>query len=340
MSAKQDGVSPRTPTDLERKYNWGQRFAEVIGIATDAQEKAEEVKSSVKDFDENLTSEEILNRLTNDGALQGLFRGEDGELYINAKYIKALEELFANDIKMTGKFTHTAKVFIEPGRAEMEKLQKHVLRTEIIPVSDFPLYDFNNDGDITISDMACAQMAELGIKPLADYWSGAVKTDITVTLDMSNPAKFIHITGKNMWGGDVDKYIGINFTNIKNPETEQKLEYYLVESSFEGCWAYEKWSNGTSKCWGSLNNSYGNLIAVSDTGIGDTPVEYTSRSAAFPDGLFVSPPIVIATARDSGGLGVVAAADDGSTETTCKVFIWGSGQAFSSINVMAFGRWK
>ena len=76
MSVKQDRASPRTPADLERKYDLGSmgaRFAEIMGVALDAQthseaalnaieqtngivaelsEKVDEISITVKDLDE------------------------------------------------------------------------------------------------------------------------------------------------------------------------------------------------------------------------------------------------------------------------------------------------
>lgn len=98
MSSKQDRQGARTVTDLERRYNFGKTFAEVIGIATDAQEAANTAASGIDGLDEKLDQDEIFNRLTNNGQLQGIYRGEDGEIYINASYIVS-GELLANIIK-------------------------------------------------------------------------------------------------------------------------------------------------------------------------------------------------------------------------------------------------
>lgn len=93
MSAKQDGVAPRTANDIEQRYNFRRSFAEVMGVARDAGKVANEAKEAVKTADENLTAEEIFNRLTSDGTFQGIYRGEDGFVYINASYIKSGEFL-------------------------------------------------------------------------------------------------------------------------------------------------------------------------------------------------------------------------------------------------------
>lgn len=48
MSDKQDRISPRTATDLERKYKFGQTFAEIIGLVNDSRDKVDSVESSLK----------------------------------------------------------------------------------------------------------------------------------------------------------------------------------------------------------------------------------------------------------------------------------------------------
>lgn len=87
MSAKQDRTYPRTASDIERKYNFGKSFAEVLGIATDAQDKASKAIETVKTLDEELTPDEIFDRLTNGSNDQGIYR-ENGKIYVNANFIK------------------------------------------------------------------------------------------------------------------------------------------------------------------------------------------------------------------------------------------------------------
>jgi hypothetical protein len=47
--SKQDRQGARTPADLERKYNFGQTFAEIMGIATDARDAVVEVEAEMAD---------------------------------------------------------------------------------------------------------------------------------------------------------------------------------------------------------------------------------------------------------------------------------------------------
>lgn len=95
MSEKQDRQGARTIPDLERKLNLGQRFSEVMGVANDARTSADTAKDAAKraedavsKLDTNLSSEELFNRLTDNGKEQGIYR-EDGLIYINASYLKA-----------------------------------------------------------------------------------------------------------------------------------------------------------------------------------------------------------------------------------------------------------
>lgn len=88
MSAKQDRARARTVTDLEYKWNFGKSFAEVMGIALDARDAAEGAYKAVSNLDNSLTPDEIFNRLTNGGQSQGIYR-EDGNIYINASFIKS-----------------------------------------------------------------------------------------------------------------------------------------------------------------------------------------------------------------------------------------------------------
>lgn len=85
--SKQDGYASRTAADLERKYNFGQTFAEVYNLVTDARKIAEEARNAY----EGLDQEQIFNLLTNFGKSQGIYRDDDGNVYVNASYIKSGE---------------------------------------------------------------------------------------------------------------------------------------------------------------------------------------------------------------------------------------------------------
>ena len=50
--SKMDGMASRTPGDIERRYNFGQSFAEVMGIAKDAQSHAVEAERKILEIQE------------------------------------------------------------------------------------------------------------------------------------------------------------------------------------------------------------------------------------------------------------------------------------------------
>ena len=90
MSAKQDRVYPRTPSALEQKYNFDKTFAEVMGYASTAQKAAETAQADAdeaKKAFEGLDQKQIFNLLTNNGEAEGIYRGENGQIYINASYL-------------------------------------------------------------------------------------------------------------------------------------------------------------------------------------------------------------------------------------------------------------
>ena len=86
--SKQDKTPARTASDLEQKYNFGKSFGEVFGLVDEARRIAAEAENAVNNLDSELDQEEIFNRLTNNGEAQGIYRTEDGDIYINGKYVE------------------------------------------------------------------------------------------------------------------------------------------------------------------------------------------------------------------------------------------------------------
>lgn len=48
--SKMDGMASRTPADIERRYNFGKSFAEILGIANDAQTHAYKAEEEIKEL--------------------------------------------------------------------------------------------------------------------------------------------------------------------------------------------------------------------------------------------------------------------------------------------------
>jgi hypothetical protein len=115
--SKQDRQGARTVPDLERRYNFGKSFAEILGMATDARSAAEKASQAVETLDTSLSADEIFNRLTDNGKVQGIYRGEDGQVYINASYILS-GELLADLIKGGTLSSKNGKIQIDLGDGE------------------------------------------------------------------------------------------------------------------------------------------------------------------------------------------------------------------------------
>lgn len=305
MSSKQDRQGVRTAAQLEQKYSLNQdkAFAEIMGISTDARDAANKAQQELND-------------------------------------------LFTKDLTMSGTFSNTAEVFLEPDNEEIETIKLHIIGSNEITDTDLiKYYDFNNDGEINVVDLAMAVKARLGIISLADSdWAYAKqKSKVTVTIDISNPNKIITIKGKNIWGRDIERFIGINYSNIPNGQNTD----YIVERGTYGIWTYEKWSSGKAVCWG-VQSFYEETASTESSGItstfGDANVDYSTRVTEFPntneDGtFFAEKPSVFVTANDKDA-GVVACENDGSDQKECKITLFGKKEAFGDANIYAIGKWK
>ena len=109
--SKQDRQGARTPADVERRY--GQRFSEILGVAEDSREAAQQAQEDVQQLDESLDQTGVFNRLTNNGKAKGIYRDDEGNIFINADYIKSgtLIAQLVNAINNAGDF-----IKIENGR--------------------------------------------------------------------------------------------------------------------------------------------------------------------------------------------------------------------------------
>lgn len=159
-TARQDRQGVRQASDLEQKYNFNKSFAEIMGIATDAQKTAEEANETATDTSEKMTHEEIFNLLTKDGELKGLYRGDDGELYINASYIQT-GEFLADLIKagvIKSKDGESVVIDLENGlvnltgnvKTQSETKNGYVYQSEVRPTGIGSVLWDHNSGDAAV----------------------------------------------------------------------------------------------------------------------------------------------------------------------------------------------
>lgn len=173
--SKQDRQGSRTIADLERKYNFGRTFAEVIGIAEDAQKIASEANKAVSDLDTQLDPDEIFNRLTNYGKSQGIYR-ENGDIYVNATYIKSG--------KLAAEFIDAENLSVKAANIEGTLTAEQITLTGSIKWADL---DSNTQNTITSQGGISAESAH--------YIASTVVTDKLV----ASPT----IMGAEIYGGNV-----------------------------------------------------------------------------------------------------------------------------------------
>ena len=197
--SKQDRVAPRTAADIERKYNFGQTFAEFAGLIEDAQEAADNANKAVSNLDKNLNQDEIFNRLTNGGKSQGIYReGED--IYVNASYIKG------------GKIIVEGETYLRPTFENcLEMLQSVIFPDDKYPKK--PFYDVDGNGVIDKDDAILAVRVARGEADVSTLVS-LQKTPVTITIDPANPEETIKMVGVNMWGSEIVSVFGINKTRL------------------------------------------------------------------------------------------------------------------------------
>lgn len=243
-SDKMDQAGVRTAADIEQKYNFGKSFAKAMGLAEDARTVADEAKEAAQAASD-IDHEKIFNLLTNNGEVQCI-REVDGQIYINASYIKSgilstdllnLTELFANNINMSGTFTHTVDAFLQPGEPEMEALHQAFQTNETIPYT--PLWDFNSDGVVNGIDVLICRKAIMGYeeeKKILSDWAkkNNLEKPVTMTINLKNPERAITFSGVNAWGRQVEECFGVN-TN-----SEMHRAYYPNVVHSNGAWIGEE----------------------------------------------------------------------------------------------------
>jgi hypothetical protein len=123
--SKQDRQGARTPADLERKYNFGKTFAELLGIATDARNSVNFVESSLRnEIIEQVTS---ITRDTEQIVLAAMEKYvEETQLEELRKTMESEFAVIADRIAMNFTTTEEKIVSIDGDlQTVVEELQKH-----------------------------------------------------------------------------------------------------------------------------------------------------------------------------------------------------------------------
>ena len=180
--------------------------------AANTKPQSQAAESAAANAFAGMTADQMFNKLTNNGEIQGLLRDADGNLYTNAEYIVALEKLFAKNITMTGKFESEVDACLPPTYNDALYLQWHLFFPNDYPLPEGYDFDLNGDGVFDVNDAIMAMKVYNGELSMKDC-PGAAKTKATLRIDMSNPDKAIHLFGTNMWGTYIETFISVDINN-------------------------------------------------------------------------------------------------------------------------------
>lgn len=123
--SKQDRQGARTAADLERRYNFGKTFAEVLGIASDTRDQVSAIESRLRSS--VLEQVTAITRDTEQIILSALEAyAETSELEELKTTVSSQMSVMAEEIAMTFESTVTQITEVEGGlQTVVEDLQKH-----------------------------------------------------------------------------------------------------------------------------------------------------------------------------------------------------------------------
>lgn len=148
MSEKQDRQGVRTASELERKYQFDKRFAEIMGMATDAQKSVTELESTLKhEILEQYTS---LTRTTETiimSALLAYVETEDMEEF--KKTLRTDFEIWAGGI--TGR-VEAAEEGIQKAEGDIQSLTNTIVKYFTFDINGLTIGQENNPNKVVIDN--------------------------------------------------------------------------------------------------------------------------------------------------------------------------------------------
>ena len=198
--------------------------ANVNGIKTTVSETVSDldsVKGRVSAAESSITqnANNIALKVSKDGVMSAIEQSPE-TIKIKANRVD-IDNLFSQDITMTGTFTTTKQMYLPPTYNEYYKVLDHINGTSIIPSGDtFNLYDIDGNGVIDRIDLEWFEGASgchgyVSESDLEGIFPNKQST-VTLTISLTDPSKIIYITGTNLWGSTIKKEIGL-YTPFLNP---------------------------------------------------------------------------------------------------------------------------
>ena len=219
MSVKQDRQGARTAADVERKYNFGKKFAEVYGMITDARDSVESLGSELRD--------EIVKEST-------AIRRDTQQIVLEAtKDVVRAEEF--GEYKKTAEASLT--VTAEGIRQEVNTVEKSVtsLSSDLVETNK-NLASTNENLANTNQNLADtnASLAETD-KNLAEYWeyTQEVEKSVDTKLETKEGEILASVSSNYYNKEEINKTVGDINTGIAAVDSKVDTNYTKVTNEYK-----------------------------------------------------------------------------------------------------------
>lgn len=218
MSVKQDRTGVRTAVDLERKYNFGKTFAEMLGLINDSRDKAESANSELRD--------ELTNKVTE------LWRDTEK---IVAQARETVTETLGEEIKEVSDQVATIQLDAEKFNVAVEQMGKLNTKVEMkVDADEVNIAIENRLKSIDVESVTTRTGYRFDGEGLTISKSG---TEITNLIDSTG----MHVTrdGEEILTADKD---GVNAMNLH-------AKTYLIIGKDEGRSRFEDYLDDRTGCF-------------------------------------------------------------------------------------------
>lgn len=219
MSVKQDRQGARTAADVERKYNFGKKFAEVYGMITDARDSVESLGSELRD--------EIVKEST-------AIRRDTQQIVLEATKDVVREEEF-------GEYKKTAEASLTV-TAEGITQQVSAVETQVTKIGS-DLTETKNDLTKTKNDLAATDQSLAETKDdlaeteqnLAEYWeyTQTIENSVDTKLETKEGEILASVSGNYYSKTEIDKTVGDINTGIAAVDSKVDANYTKVTDEYK-----------------------------------------------------------------------------------------------------------
>lgn len=209
------------PSSTRFSFTLSRPKLEIGSIQTDWTPAPEDTAEEIQDAIDGQTQEDIFNKLTNNGQLQGLYM-QDGKLYLNATYIATGTITSTNgaskwDLNSGVVIFSNQKTYKHADYTEDDgnRLRDIILGTVKPTEEDYARYDFYQDGKITNTDRVLLRNMINNQQNLPIKWE--------CKFSSSTPGELITVTATNMLSGTSYKIFSLGSQNRVSIESGETL---------------------------------------------------------------------------------------------------------------------